>query len=70
MDKTFECVVQNGQVRLPLDANVPDQTKVFVVVPESSDAPIARIYSPRLAHPEQAGDFEKCVVDDTNNADL
>jgi hypothetical protein len=31
---TFEGIVDRGQIRLPEDLQLPDQTKVFVVVPE------------------------------------
>jgi hypothetical protein len=31
---TFEGVVDRGQIKLPEDLQLPDQTKVFVVVPE------------------------------------
>jgi len=30
---TYEAVVENGQVRLPEDACIPENTKVYVVVP-------------------------------------
>ena len=63
---TYEGVVDNGCVRLPSGAVLPDGTKVYIVVPETSEsgAPrVAHIPSPRLAHPEQASDFFKMVVD-------
>ena len=63
---THEGVVNNGCVRLPSGTVLPDGTKVYVVVPgmpESGAARVAHIPSPRLAHPGQASDFFKMVVD-------
>ncbi len=54
---TFEGVVQNGQIRLPEGIRLADRTKVYVVVPDVGEPDAARLMSPRLAHPEQAGDF-------------
>jgi hypothetical protein len=62
---TIEAIVENGQIRLPPNTHLPERAMVYVVVP----APVAppsphRIASPRLAHPEQAGDFRKTVVEE------
>ncbi len=32
--KTFQGVIENGQVRFDADVRLPDKTKVYVVVPE------------------------------------
>ena len=53
---TYEAVVENGQVRLPSDLQLPENARVYVVVPEI-DRSRALIASPRLVHPEQAKDF-------------
>ena len=69
---TYEGVVENGCVRLPFGTVLPDGTKVYVVVPgmpESGATRVAHIPSPRLAHPEQASDFFKMVVDVDKNTD-
>jgi hypothetical protein len=59
---TYEAVVENGQVRLPADAKLPENAKVYVVVPGLADKAVAHIYSPRLAHRQQAADFIKLEV--------
>jgi hypothetical protein len=61
---TFQGFVENGQVRLVDNVRLPEKATVFVVVPgaEISNAIWAR--SPRLAHPEQAGDFKKEVIEE------
>ena len=53
----YEGVVEKGQVRLPPDADLPENAKVYVVVPGPTKQGAVRIFSPRLAHPEQAADF-------------
>jgi len=63
---TFEGVIENGRVQLPPGVSLPDKAKVYVVVPGISEGGVQRvahIYSPRLAHPEQAKDFVKEVID-------
>jgi hypothetical protein len=65
---TYEGVVENGCIHLPAEADVPDQSKVYVVVPGSELPRTARIWSPRLADPEQAKDFVKMVVSEDHDA--
>ncbi len=67
---TVEAVIEKGQIRLPTDLHLPDQTKVYVVVPDAETGETVSIPSPRLAHPEQAGDFEKEVIEGTSDAGL
>jgi hypothetical protein len=38
------------------------------LVPDAEGKRIPRIFSPRLAHPEQAKDFEKLVIEDITDA--
>ena len=66
---TYEGVVENGHVTLPPNADVPDRTRVYVLVPDADDAKrIPRIFSPRLVHAEQAKDFMKEVIEDATDA--
>lgn len=59
---TIEGIVENGQIRLPLNVHLPERAKVYVVVPDTlTPFPSSYVGSPRLAHPEQAADFEKRV---------
>jgi hypothetical protein len=67
---TIEGVTENGQIRLKTNINLPDNTKVYVVVPDMQVEEIARIYSPRLAHPDQASDFEMEITEEAADADL
>lgn len=55
---TFEGIVKQGQIRLKDDVRLPENTRVFVVVPEIQVEKVAHIFTPRLAHREDAKDFE------------
>ena len=65
---TFEAVVENGQIRLPVSVHLPEKAKVYVVIPGTPSA--AYIGSPRLGRPEQASDFEKEVIEGDLEAGL
>jgi hypothetical protein len=64
---TYDGIVENGQIKLPLNVRVPELTKVYVVIPDPGQPNAIRWMSPRLAHPEQAEDFRKTVIP---NADV
>ena len=64
---TFEGIVENGQIKLPENVHLPERTKVYVVIPDLDPPMALRLRSPRLAHPEQAKDFEMTVI---QNADV
>ena len=67
---TFEGIVENGQIRLHDHVTLPEHTKVYVVIPNVEIAAQARVYSPRLAHPEQAADFAKQIIEVSADAEL
>lgn len=67
---TIEGVVENGQIRLPASVRLPERAKVYVVIPNVEVQPVAYIGSPRLAHPEQAADFQKEVLEESSDANL
>ncbi len=67
---TFEGIVENGQIRLRDNVTLPENTKVYVVIPDFEAVPQTHVYSPRLVHPEQAADFAKQVVEVSADADL
>ena len=50
---TIEGVVENGQIRLLDNLTLPEKARVFVVILELQAVSMARIYSPKLLHPEQ-----------------
>lgn len=67
---TFEGTIENGQIRLHGDVKLPEHARVYVVVLELEAARAPRIYSPRLVHPEHAGDFTKEVLVEGADAEL
>jgi hypothetical protein len=68
--RTFEGEVEKGQIKLKSPLNLPDRTKVYVVVPGVKVAGSARVHSPRLARPEQAADFEMEIEEAPPDAEL
>ena len=66
---TFEGVVKNGQIRLRVNVTLPEDTEVYVLIPDFEAVPRAHIDTPRLVHPEQAADFAKQVVQVTDDAE-
>jgi len=68
---TYEGVVENGRVRLPAGVSLPENAKVYVVVPDAgTESAVAYIASPRLANPERAGDFIKEVLPERTDTPL
>lgn len=65
---TFEAVVENGQIRLPVDVRLPEKAKVDVIAPDVEPTTAASVASPRLAHPEQAADFQMEVIEEKQDA--
>ncbi len=54
---TLEGVVKRGQIWLKSVVNLPENTKVYIIVPDIQVKQRPHIFSPRLVHPEQAADF-------------
>ncbi len=67
---TLEGVVEHGQIRLKTNVRLPDKTNVYVVVPGIQIKQVAHIFTPRLAHPEQAVDFKMEIVEEPSHASL
>lgn len=67
---TFEATVENGQIKLLNAPRLPERIRVYVVVPNIELQPQVSIGSPRLAHPEQAVDFVKEVIEESDDASI
>ncbi len=65
---TYEGVVENGQIRLEGDVKLPEHARVYVLLPNALDAPVARIASPRLVDPRDLARFTVEVVEDRTDA--
>jgi len=67
---SFEATVEDGVIKLPEHVQIPDKTRVYVVIPGVDAQPAYYVGSPRLAHPEQATDFVKEVTEEHKDASL
>jgi len=69
---TVEGVVENGRIRIRGDVTLPERATVYIVVPgvaaQPPRQPSASVVSPRLARPDQAGDFAKQVFEASADA--
>ncbi|MBI3863030.1 MAG: hypothetical protein HY290_14155 [Planctomycetia bacterium] len=68
--ETYEATVENGQIKLADVVRLPENTKVYVIVPNGLEPNRFHVGSPRLAQPKQAVDFVKQVTEDDPNASL
>ena len=66
----LEGIIERGQVRIMPDVRLPDKTKVYVIIPGIQIERVAHVFTPRLAHPEQAADFELEIVEELSHARL
>lgn len=55
---TFEGIVEQGEIRLKNNVRLPENTRVFVVVPDVQVDKFAHIFTPHLARREDATDFK------------
>ena len=67
---TFQGIVENGQIRLTENVRLPEKAIVSVVIPGVEAPFVARMGSPRLAHSEQAADFQKEMVEEIPDASV
>jgi hypothetical protein len=67
---TLEGIVERNRIRLKTNVRLPENTKVYVIVPDMQVEQVAHVYSPRLAHPEQAADFKMEIVEGPLDASL
>jgi hypothetical protein len=67
---TFEGIVDHGQIKLKTNIRWPDNTKIYIVVPDYQVEPTAHIFRPRLAHPEPAADFKMEITEEPIDANL
>jgi hypothetical protein len=65
---TLEGIVDHGSIKLTTNVHLPDNTRVYVIVPDIQVEGIAHIYSPRLANPEQAEIFKMEIIEESSDA--
>jgi hypothetical protein len=61
---TYEGIVEKGKVRLKAGVHLPENAKVYVVVPDLQVEKTVRLLMPRLVHPEQIRDFRMEISED------
>lgn len=67
----LEGIIENGQIRLLNALDLPEKTRVYIIVPGIQiNQKKVHLYSPRLVHPEQAKYFEPEVVELASDASL
>jgi hypothetical protein len=61
---TYEGVVEKGKIRLKSGVKLPENVKVYVIVPdlETQKKKTSRVLTPRLTHRKQAADFKMKVT--------
>ncbi|NOH04110.1 MAG: hypothetical protein HND47_20135 [Chloroflexi bacterium] len=69
---TYEGVVEKGRIRLKSGVKLPDNIKVYVVVPDlqPGEKKVIQMLTPRLANPKQAADFKMAVTRIKSNAKI
>lgn len=67
---TYEGIVEKGKIRLRHDIRLPDNTRIYVVVPDLQTKETSRIMTPRLVHRKQVSDFKMEISEDNSNASL
>jgi hypothetical protein len=65
---TVEGTVENGEIKLPPNVHLPDNAKVYIVIPGMVVTPTIRAGRPRLAHAGDAADFQKQVIQELPDA--
>lgn len=68
--RTFEGIIEKGQIKLNTPVNLPERTRVYVIVPDAEVEHTAHVRSPSLARPEQASDFQMEVIENPPDAGL
>ncbi|MFL6208871.1 MAG: hypothetical protein ACJ74W_08480 [Pyrinomonadaceae bacterium] len=67
---TYEGIVEGGQIRLTSEVHLPEQTKVYIIVPDFKVERTAHLHSPHLKRPEQAADFAMEIIESSPDASL
>lgn len=69
---TYEGVVEKGKIRLKAGVKLPENAKVFVIVPDVNmeKKKVVQILSPRLVRREDAARFNMTVNEEKPNATI
>jgi hypothetical protein len=64
----YEGVVERGTIRLQPPAKLPENTRVYVLVPgdeTATEGPTPQIRGPRLVNPADYEELRKVVIEDS-----
>ncbi len=69
---TYEGVVEKGKIRLKAGVKLPENAKVYVIVPDlkTDKKKVVQILSPHLVHRRDAARFKMTVTEEKPNARL
>ncbi len=67
---TYEGVVEKGKIRLKAGVKLPENAKVYVIVPDlkTDKKKVVQMLTPRLAHREDAARFKMTVTEEKPDA--
>ncbi len=67
---TYEGVVEKGKIRLEAGVQLPENVRVYVIVPDLKvdKKKALQVLTPRLAHREDAARFKMTVTEEKPNA--
>jgi hypothetical protein len=55
---TYEGIVEDGRIKLTEGVQIPESTRVYVIIPDAGDQTEPyRVSNPRLASPADSSDF-------------
>jgi len=64
MQRAIEGVIKNGKIVVnEADLASAENAKVRILISDADKKEFPRVYSPRLAHPAQASEFRKLVLE-------
>jgi hypothetical protein len=66
----IEGIIENGRIRLLEATPLPENARVYVFIADTPPSALPQVRSPRLARPEQAGDFRKRIVEPVSDDKL
>ena len=69
---TYEGIVKKGKIRFSPEIQLPENAKVYVIVPEVDVnlKKVVQVITPRLVYREQAAQFKMQVSEESPNADI
>lgn len=69
---TYEGIVKKGQIQFSPEIQLPENAKVYVIVPEVEInlKKVVQVLSPQLVYREQAAQFRMQVSEESPNAEI